>query len=149
MALSPISLTVPWKDFVGDGVDSHVSGLAEMHIDDVGFIHLDLGCDDGHVGERHQRAAGGILNSHDHSLAFADRKIGDHAIEGRFVGGFLQHIGNPSKVGLILRDVLVHRILLRLGLGYFRFGLRQSGLSGLPCSFLDVVILFGDESRVV
>src|SRR6266496_4760885 len=45
------------EDFARDGVDGHVGGLAEMHVDDVGLVHLDFGGDHRHVGDRHQGAA--------------------------------------------------------------------------------------------
>ena len=137
------------EDFARDGVDGHVRGLAETHVDDVGLIHLDLGRDHGHVGQRHQRAAGRVLDSDDHGLAFAHGEIGDHAVKGRFVSGLLQHVGNTSQVRLILSDVLVARVFLRLGLRHTSLCLGQPGIGGLPRRFLDVVILLGDEGRVV
>src|SRR5208282_584870 len=87
--------------------------------------------------------------SHHHGLAFAHWKIGDNAVERHFVGGFLEHVGNPSQVGAILRDVLVRRIFLRFRLGHARLGLRKSRLGRLPCRLLHVVILLGNKGGVV
>ena len=54
-----------------------------LDVDDVGLVDLDLGGDDGHVGEGHQGGALGVLDADDDGLAFADGDVGDEAVEGR------------------------------------------------------------------
>ena len=71
------------EDFAGKGVDGDVGGLADLDVDDVGFVHLDFGGDDAHVGEGHQRGAFGVLDADDHGLAFANGHVGDDAVKGR------------------------------------------------------------------
>ena len=121
------------------------AGWPSLHVDDVGLVHLDFGGDDRHVGQRHQRAAGRILDADDDRLAFAHRQVGDHAVVGCGVSGLLQDVGGVRQVGAVLRDVAFGGILLRLGLGDARLGLRQAGLGGLPGSFLAVVFRLRDQ----
>ena len=80
------------EDLPGQCIDGDVGRLAVPHVDDVGLVYLDLGCDDGHVGDCHQRAARRVLNADDHRLAFANREVGDDAIEGRQRHRAVQHI---------------------------------------------------------
>ncbi len=57
MALSPISETVPWKIFLGNGVDGYFGGLAQMHVHNVSLIHFHFRGNHRHIGERQQSAA--------------------------------------------------------------------------------------------
>ncbi len=81
-AWSPTSVTWPLKMRAGQGIDGDVGGLAQLDVDDVGLVDLDLGGDDGHVGEGHQGRAFGVLDADDHGLALADGDVGDEAVEG-------------------------------------------------------------------
>ena len=54
MALLPISVTTAVKGLLGNGVDRDFGGLAELHVDDVGLVHLHFGGNDRHVGKRHR-----------------------------------------------------------------------------------------------
>src|SRR5580658_6854558 len=40
---------------VRDGVNGHLRGLIQLHVDNIGFVHLYFGGDDGHVGNGHDR----------------------------------------------------------------------------------------------
>ncbi len=48
---------VTFEDAAGKGIDGDVDGLVELDVDDVGLVDLDLGGDDGHVGEGHEGRA--------------------------------------------------------------------------------------------
>ena len=113
--------------------------MTQTHVDDVGFVHFDLGGDDRHVGQGHERAAGRILDANHDRFAFPYRQVGDHAVVGRGISGFFQNIGGVGQVGAVKRDVAIGGIFLRLGLGDARLGLCQAGLRGLPRGFLAVV----------
>ena len=145
MALLPISVTTALNVFLGIASMLTSAGWPSLHVDDVGFVHLDFGGDDGHVGQSHERAARRILDADDDGLAFPHRQVRDHAVVGRGVGGLLQHVGGVRQVGAVLRDVAIGGVLLRLGLRNARLGLRQSGLRRLPGSFLAVEFRLGDQ----
>ena len=80
------------EDLVGQRVHGHVGTLANLHVHDVGLIHLHLGGDDTHVGERHQRGAFGVLDALDDGLALAHRFVGHNAVEGRGGDGLVEQI---------------------------------------------------------
>ncbi len=74
---------VAFEVAAGQRVDGDVGRLADLDVDDVGFVDLDFGGDDAHVGEGHQGGALGVLNADDDRFAFADGQVGDDAVEGR------------------------------------------------------------------
>ena len=53
-----------------------------LDVDDVGLVHLDLGGDNAHIGQGHQRGTLGVLDSHHHGFALADREVGHDAVKG-------------------------------------------------------------------
>ena len=92
-ALLPISVTVPLNFCFGMASMDDLGRLPELHVDDVGLVHFNLGGDHRGVGDRHQRAARRVLDTDDDGFAFAHRKVGDDAVEGRPVFGLAEHIG--------------------------------------------------------
>ena len=120
-AWSPTSVTWPLK--VRPGRASTVTSAAwPRDVDDVGFIDLDLGGDDGHVGEGHQGGALGVLDADDDGLAFADGDVGDEAVEGGAGDGLVESV----EVGALAGDGLVEVAALGVGLG---LGLGEGGLA--------------------
>ncbi len=83
---------VALEDLVGQRVDGDFSRLAELHVHDVGFIHLDLGGDDAHVGEGHQRGTFGVLDAFDDGFAFAEGLVGHDAVKGRDGDGAVEQV---------------------------------------------------------
>ena len=92
------------------------AGWPSLHVHDIGLVHLYFGGDDRHVGDRHQGAAGRVLDAHDHGLAFAHRKVGDDAVVGRGVGRSCRDVRGARQGGIVLLDVALRGIDLRLGL---------------------------------
>ena len=74
---------VAFESLVGNGVDGDVRRLAQLDVDDIGFIHLHFGGDQRHIGDGHDDAALGILNAGHHGFAHAHGQVGHHAIERR------------------------------------------------------------------
>ena len=83
---------VAFEGAAGEGIDGDVGGLAELDVDDVGLVDLDLGGDDGHVGERHQGGALGVLDADDDGFAFADGDVGDEAVKGGAADGLVEGV---------------------------------------------------------
>ncbi len=48
---------VTFEDLARQGVDGDVGSLTDLHVHDVGFVHLDFRSDHGHVGQRHEGGA--------------------------------------------------------------------------------------------
>ena len=117
---------VAFEDFVGQRVHGHVGGLARLHVHDVGLIHLHLGGDYAHVGERHQRGAFAVLNSLDDGFALAHRFVGHDAVEGRGCDGLVEQILIGLEVGDGGLQMAAGGIGLRLGLVEARDSLGQS-----------------------
>ena len=90
---------VAFEDFAGQSIDGDVGFLAVLDVDDVGFVDLDLGGDDGHVGEGHQGGALGVLDALDDHFALADGLIGDDAVEGSDGDGAIQKVLVDLEVG--------------------------------------------------
>jgi len=100
----------------GERVDGDVGGLAQGDVDDVGLVDLDLGGDDGHVGEGHQGGSLGVLDTDDDGLAFAHGDVGDQAVEWRAADGLVEGIEVGALAGLGLVEVGALGVGLRLGL---------------------------------
>ncbi len=113
---------VALEDLAGEGVDGNVGGLAEPDVDDVGFVDLDLGGDDGHVGDGHEGGALGVLDAFDDGFAFANGLIGDDAVEGGDGDGAAEHVLVGTVGGLLGAEVAA-------GGGGLGFGLGERGLS--------------------
>ena len=105
---------VALEDFAGEGVHGDVGGLAELDIDDVGLVHLDLGGDDAHVGQGHQGGAFGILDAFDDGFAFADGLVGHDAVKGRDGDGAVEGILVGAQGGFLGLHVSAGRIGLAL-----------------------------------
>ncbi len=120
------------ENFLRDRVDRDFRRLTQAHIYDVGFIYLNLGCDDRHIGERHQGAAECVLDADDHGLPFTDRQVGDYAIIRSGVGGLLQHVSDAGESGASLAHVTVGGIVLGFRLGETRLSLSESCVRGGP-----------------
>ena len=125
------------------------AGWFELDVDDVGLIDLDLGGDDGHVGEGHDGGASGVLDADDDGLAFTDGDVGDEAIKGGAADGLVEGV----VVGALAGDGLVDVAALRVGLGA---GLGESGLTlgqgrdgHIVGGFFGVEVLLGDQLLVV
>jgi hypothetical protein len=118
---------VALEDLAGQGVDGDVGGLADLDVDDVGLVHLDLGGDDAHVGQGHQRGAFGVLNADDDGLAFAHGLVGHDAVKGRDGDGEVEHVLVGAQRGFLGLHVAARRVGLRLGLVELGDGLGQRG----------------------
>ena len=94
-----------FKSFSGKGVYSYFCRLAYLHVDDIGFIHVDFSGDDSHISDGHQGAARRVLDAHNHGLTFAHRQVGNHAIKGRNISGLAEHITGAGEAGAGLADV--------------------------------------------
>jgi hypothetical protein len=93
-----------------------VGGLADLDIDDVGFVHLHLGGDHAHIGQGHQRGAFGVLNADDHRFSLADGQVGHDAVKGGDGDGLAQHVLVEAQRGDLGLQVAALGIGLRLGL---------------------------------
>ena len=101
---------VALEDLAGKRVDGDVGGLADLDVDDVGFVHLHFGSDDAHVGKGHQRGAFGVLNAVDDGFAFADRQVGHDAVKWSDRNGLAQmHPGWRGECDLLVTGVRVRR----------------------------------------
>ena len=83
---------VALEDLAGQGIDRDVGGLAELDVDDVRLVDLDLGGDDAHIGDGHQGRAFGVLDADDHGLALAHGDVGHEAVEGRAGDGLIERV---------------------------------------------------------
>src|SRR5581483_11246157 len=133
------------ENLARDSVNGDLGRLVHLHVDDVGFIHLHLGGDDRHVGQRHQGGAGRILDADHDGFAFAHREIGDDAVEGRVVDGLAQDIAGAGERGRRLVDAALGGLLLRALLRDARLRLVHAGDGSLVGGLPGVVILLGDE----
>ena len=112
----------------GKRIDGDVDRLAHGDVDDVGLVDLDLGGDDGHVGEGHQGGAFGVLDADDDGFAFAHRHVGHEAVEGSAADGLV----SASIVGCVSVATAWFTVAARgggLGLGLDQRGLalREGG----------------------
>ena len=138
-------MTWPLKIFPGKRVDANVGGLAEGHIDDVGFVDFDLSGDDGHIGQCHQGRALGVLNAFDDRFSFADRQVGYDAIKRSNSHGFAKKIDVGAQRSFLGIQMAASRLRLCLGLGQGRIGLRKSSNGQIVGCFLGVKILLGHD----
>ena len=129
----------------GKGVNGDVGGLAKRDVDDVGLVDLDLGGDDGHVGEGHQGGAVGVLDADDYGFALADGDIGDEAVEGGAADGLVEGIEvgragwrRPGRRGRAGRRS-------GPGLGQGGLPLSQGSRGDVVRRLLGVEVLLGDE----
>jgi len=129
-------------------VDGDIGGLAEPEVDDVGLVDLDLGGDDGHVGEGHQGGTLGVLDAHHDGLSLAHGNVGDQAVEGGAADGFVEGV----EVGALAGDGLIEMGALGCGLGAglgeHGDALVQGGGGDVVGGFLGVEVLLGDELGV-
>ena len=99
-----------------------------------------------HVGEGHEGGALGILDAFDDGFAFADRLIGDDAIEGSDGDGPVQ--AGPAlklEVGDLGLQVAAGGRGLCLGLDKGGHGLREGGDVEVVGGLFGVEILLGDD----
>jgi hypothetical protein len=139
---------VALEDAAGERVDGDVGGLAELDVDDVGLVDLDLGGDDGHVGEGHQGRAFGVLDADDHGLALADGDVGDEAVEGSAADGLVEGV----EVGSLAGDGLIDLAALESvwALAWASAACAGPGGDGdVVGGLLGVEVLLGDELVVV
>ena len=116
-----------FEDLAGDGVDADIGGLSDLDVDDVGLVDLDLGGDDAHVGDGHERGALGVLNAFDDGLAFAHRDVGHDAVKRGDGNGLLKQSSLKRSWATWLCQVPAGRVGLRLGLVQLGDGLRHRG----------------------
>ena len=83
---------MPLEDLAGNGVDGHFCGLAHLNIDDIGLVHFDLGGDNAHVRDGHDRGAFCVLNTLDDGFALTERLIGHNSVKGGDGAGQFQHV---------------------------------------------------------
>jgi len=78
------------ENLLRNGVDRDFRGLSQVDVHDIGLVDLTSAVMIGLSGDGHERAALRVLDADNNRLAFAYRKIGDHAVKGRGISGFLQ-----------------------------------------------------------
>ena len=140
---------VALEDLAGKGVDGDVGGLADLDVDDVGLVHLDLGGDDAHVGEGHQGRAFGVLNADDDGLAFADRHVGHDAVKRGDGDGVVEHVLIGAQGGDLRLQMAARGFGLRLGLVELGHRLRDRRDVDVVGGLLGVEVLLGhDAGRV-
>ena len=137
------------EDLARDGVDGHVGGLAKLHIDDIGLVHLHFRGDHAHVGQRHQGRAGRVLNAGDHRFAFLDRHVGDDTVKRRDRDGFVEHVLIGAKGGNLGLQMAARGFSLRLGLVKLGHHLRDRRDVGVVRGLLAVEVLLGHDSGLV
>src|SRR5581483_11036301 len=130
-------------------VDGYVSGLPELHIDDVRLVHLHLGGDDRHIGDGHDRAAQRVLDTRHHRLAHAYREVRHHAVNGRHHRVLVQHVFRAHQIRPHLSDAPLRRghllcrlVSLRARLADSRLCFLQRRYRRIVLGLLLVVILF-------
>ena len=148
-AWSPTSVTWPLKTRPGRASTVTSAGWFRRDVDDVGLVDLDLGGDDGHVGEGHEGGAVGVLNADDDGLAFADGDVGDEAVEGGAADGLVECVVVGALAGDGLIDVGALGVGLSLGLGEGGLTLRKGRDGHVVGGFFGVEVLLGDQLVVV
>src|SRR5579859_7361313 len=133
----------------GQGVDGDVGGLADLDIDDVGLVDLDLSGDDAHVGQGHQRGAFGVLNADHYGFALADGEVGHDAVKGCDGNRLVQGIHIRAQGGLVVGDLGFGGLGLSAGLHHGGVRLVESGDGQVVGSFLGVEVLLGNELLLV
>ena len=119
---------MPLEGLVRDGVDGDVSLLIQLDVDDIGFINLDFGRDDRHVGDRHDGGTRLVLNAHNHRFTDAHREIGDYAVKRRLHVVLVENVVEAPEVGFGLRDPPLRGVQLSGKLHLLGLGLRQASL---------------------
>ena len=125
------------------------TGWLRRDVDDVGLVDLDLGGDDGHVGEGHDGGAAGVLDADDDGLAFADGDVGDEAVEGGAADGLVEGVVVGALAGDGLIDVAALGVGLGAGLGERGLTLGEGGDGHVVGGFFGVEVLLGDQLFVV
>jgi hypothetical protein len=133
----------------GEGVDGYLGFLAELDVDDVGLIDLDLGGDDGHVGEGHEGGTFGVLNAEDDCFPFADGDVGYEAIKGSDAAGEAEGVIVATEGGDALGDLAASGSGLGFGLKDGSLALGEGGDVDVEEGLLGVEVLLGDELVVV
>ncbi len=138
---------VAFEDAAGQGIDGDVGGLVERDVDDVGLVDLDLGGDDGHVGEGHQGGSLGVLDADDDGLAFADGDVGDEAVEGGAAVGLVEGVVVAALAGDGLVDVAALRSAVwALAWASGGLALREGGDGHVVGGLFGVEVLLGDRA---
>ena len=116
-----------------------------VDVDDVGFVDLDLGGDDGHVGEGHERRALGVLNAGDDHFALADGLVGDDAIEGSDGDGAIEEVLVDLEVSDLGLEMAAGGGGIGSGLGETGDGLGEGGDIEVVGGFFGVEVLLGHD----
>ena len=95
------------------GVDADLGLLAHLHRRDRGLVHLQLGLDHRHVGDREEHGAGAVLDADHRHLALLDPLGGDDAVHGGADGRLGQGVARAFEGGARL----LHPAGGRLGRG--------------------------------
>jgi hypothetical protein len=140
---------VAFEDTAGECIDGDIGGLVQSDVDDVGFVDLDLGGDDGHVGEGHEGGAFGVLNADDDGFTLTDGDVGDEAVERGAADGFVEGVVVGTLTGDGLVQVAALGVGLGEGLGECGLALVQGGAGHVVGGFFGVEVLLGDELVVV
>ena len=100
-------------------VDRDRGRLFERDRRNIGFIHLELGFDDGHVGNSEQDGSGIVHRPDDDVLAFLDVAARDDAVHWRHDDDLAEGVARRREAGFFLFDLLFARpdfLLTRLEL---------------------------------
>ena len=125
------------------------AGWSEGDVDDVGLVDLDLGGDDGHVGERHQGGALGVLDADDDGFAFADGHVGDDAVEGGDGDGLVERVEVGAQRGHLVFRWPRPESVWALAWASAALALGEGGDGQIVGGLLGVVVLLGDELVLV
>src|SRR5580658_10222030 len=83
---------VALEGLVRDGVNSDVRFLTKRHADDVRFIDLYLGGDQGHIRDGHNVASRQVCNAGHHGLALPYGQVGHDSIQGHIGIELVEHV---------------------------------------------------------
>ena len=137
------------EDLAWQGVDGDFSGLAELDVDDVGFVDFDLGGDHAHVGQGHEGGTLGVLDAFNDGFAFTDRLVGDDAVKRRDRHGEVEGILVHAQVGDLGLQVSAVGFGLCFGLIECRHGLIHGSHVGIVGRFFQVVVLLGHDAGLI
>ena len=108
---------VPLEGPVGNRVDRDFRDLPELDVRNVGFVDLDFGLDDRHVGDRQQHRAGVVHRADDGRLPLLDVPARDDAGDRRFDPHFAEIELRAGELRAILPEPHLLRAHLLLALG--------------------------------
>ncbi len=140
---------VSLEGLAGNGVDADLGGLADLDVDDVSFVDLDLGGNDAHVGDGHEGRAFGVLNAFNHGLAFADRLVGHDAVKRCDGLREVERVLVGAQGGYSGIEVSASRGGVGLGLVDPGDCLRHGGNVGVVGGLLGVVVLLGHDAGLI